>query len=126
MTLCAFIKPGGDRCGATAMKGYSTCYGHRPDLADERKRNASRGGRAGGRGRPSSDLAPLKRRLEDLAEDVLEGNVERGNAAVASQIYNVLLRAVSVEMKVKEQQELEERLAELETMLGQRGQQRWG
>ncbi len=125
MTLCAFIKPGGDRCGATAMKGYSTCYGHRPDLADERKRNASRGGRAGGRGRPSSDLAALKRRLEDLAEDVLEGSVDRSNAAVASQIYNVLLRAVSVEMKAREQRELEERLAELETMLSQKGQ-RWG
>ena len=51
--------------------------------------------------------------------------MDRGNAAVASQIYNVLLRAVSVEMKAKEQQELEERLAELETMLGQKGQ-RWG
>src|SRR5215204_7764278 len=23
-----------------ALKGYDTCYGHRPDLADERQRNA--------------------------------------------------------------------------------------
>ena len=51
MAKCAFIKPGGDRCGARAMKGYETCYGHRPDLAEERKRNASRGGKRGGRER---------------------------------------------------------------------------
>ena len=108
------------------MKGYSTCYGHRPDLADERKRNAARGGRAGGRGRPSSDLAALKRRLEDLAEDVLEGKADRGNAAVAGQIYNTLIRAIGMELKAKEQQELEERLVELETMLGQKGRTGWG
>jgi hypothetical protein len=43
LAKCAFIKPGGDRCGSIAMKGYDTCYGHRPDLADERRRNASKG-----------------------------------------------------------------------------------
>jgi hypothetical protein len=56
----------------------------------------------------------------DLADDVLEGRQDKGVAAVASQIFNVYLRAVSVELKVREQQEITERLEELETLLEQR------
>jgi hypothetical protein len=48
---------------------------------------------------------------------VLEGNVERGVAAVASQVLNVYLRAVSVELKAREQLELIERLETLELAL---------
>ncbi len=51
MARCAFTKPGGQRCKAAAMKGYDTCYGHREDLADVRRANASKGGKSGGRGR---------------------------------------------------------------------------
>jgi len=48
-------------------------------------------------------------------------------AAVASQILNVYLRAVSVELKVREQQEITERLEELERLLEQRkGERRYG
>jgi hypothetical protein len=56
----------------------------------------------------------------DLADDVLEGRQDKGVAAIASQIFNVYLRAVSVELKVREQQEITERLEELETLLEQR------
>src|SRR5215204_2175809 len=126
MTRCAFIKPGGDRCGSIAMKGYDTCYGHRPDLADERQRNASKGGKRGGRGRPQAELADIKRRLSDLADDVLEGRQDKGVAAVASQVLNVYLRAVSVELKAREQLELIERLEALEESLGQRKGHRYG
>jgi hypothetical protein len=60
---------------------------------------------------------------------VLAGRVERGDGAVVSQILNVYLRAVSVEMKVREQQELEERLEQLEEALERQregGGRRWG
>ena len=62
-------------------------------------------------------MAGIKRRLSELAVDVLEGSVERGDGAVVSQILNVYLRALSVELKVKEVTELEERLEELEASL---------
>ncbi len=75
MARCAFIKPGGQRCGATAMKGYETCYGHRPDLAEERKRNAAKGGRSGGRGRGSGELTSIKARLSEMLDTVLSGVV---------------------------------------------------
>jgi hypothetical protein len=108
------------------MKGYPTCYGHRPDLAEERRRNASKGGKRGGRGRPQAELANIKDRLSDLADDVLADRVEKGVAAVASQVLNVYLRAVSVELKAREQLELVERLEALEEALEQKGDRRWG
>jgi hypothetical protein len=55
-----------------------------------------------------------------LADDVLEGRVEKGDAAVVSQIWNAYIRAVATSLKAREQEEIEERLAELETALAQR------
>jgi hypothetical protein len=76
-----------------------------------------RGGKRGGRGRPQAELIDIKRRLSNLADDVLADRVDRGNAAVAGQLLNTLIRAVGVEMKVREQLELEVRLEELEAVL---------
>jgi hypothetical protein len=91
------------------------CYQHDPKRAEERRRNASRAARS----KPSRELVGIKQRLSDLAEDVLEEKVDKGVAAVASQVLNVYLRAVSVELKVKEQLELTERLEALEEALEQ-------
>jgi hypothetical protein len=52
---------------------------------------------------------------------VLEGNVDKGVAAVASQILNVYLRAIELERKVRETEELEDRLAALEKGTAERG-----
>jgi hypothetical protein len=51
--------------------------------------------------------------------------VDRADAAVAGQLYNTLIRAVSVEMKVREQQEFEQRLEELERGQERRGGSSW-
>jgi hypothetical protein len=52
--------------------------------------------------------------------------VDKGVAAVASQILNVYLRAVSVELAVREQLELTERLEALEeTLESRRGRTGW-
>lgn len=59
-------------------------------------------------------MRDLKKQLEDLAADVLGGSVNRGNAAVVNQILNTRLRAVELERKVKETEELEERISRLE------------
>jgi hypothetical protein len=73
-----------------------------------------KGWQAWGRGRRQAELSDIKRRLSDLADGVLEGRQDKGVATVASQVLNVLLRAISVEMKLKEQLELVERLEVLE------------
>jgi hypothetical protein len=68
----------------------------------------------------------IKRRLSELANDVLEGRVERGDGAVVSQILNVYLRAISVELRVTEQRELIERLEALELIAEDRKGGVWG
>ncbi len=117
LTQCAFIRADGHRCGASAMKGYSTCYGHRPDFAQERRRNASKGGKSGGRGRGSGEIIAIKEQLRDLVEGIRSGRVDRSDAAVCGQLLNIVLRALDSERKIKETELLEERLATVEERL---------
>jgi len=63
------------------------------------------------------ELSNIKQRLEDLAEDVLEGHKDRQDAAVAGQLLNYAIRAVSVGLRAREVEELEGRLTELEAAL---------
>jgi hypothetical protein len=119
MTKCSGITQAGTACKGIPIEGSQWCYVHHPDHAEERRRHGSKGGKRGGRGRPQAELSDIKRRLSDLADDVLEGRQDKGVAAVASQVLNVLLRAISVETKLKEQFELVERLESLEEGLEQ-------
>jgi hypothetical protein len=111
---CAGIKRVGGQCTVIVNGSQTYCYQHDPKRAEERRRNASRAARS----KPSRELAGIKQRLSDLADDVLEGRQDKSVAAVVSQLLNVYLRAVSVELKVKEQLELIERLEALEEQLG--------
>ncbi len=92
MGTCQAIKAGGGRCGAAAMRGYSTCYGHHPELATERRSNASRGGRSGGRGRPRTETADLKKEIRAVISGVISEEIPQGRGAVALQGFGVLLR----------------------------------
>ncbi len=126
MGQCSGITAAGGRCKSQAIGNSQYCFSHSPDHAEARKQRASKGGKRGGRGRPQVELADLKGKLSALAKDVLEGRVDRGNAAVAAQVLNVYLRAVSVELKVVEQRELIERLEALEHSAQTEGGRRWG
>jgi len=62
----------------------------------------------------------IKTQLQDLADGVLDGTVDRADASVVGQLLNIVLRAVTVELQVREQEELIERLEALEESLEQR------
>ena len=128
MAKCSGITQAGIACKGIPIDGSQWCHAHHPDRTDERRRYGSKGGKRGGRGRPQAELSDIKRRLSELADDVLEGRQDKAVAAVASQVLNVYLRAISVETKLKEQLELVERLESLEEGLEQnkRGSGRWG
>jgi hypothetical protein len=121
LAKCSGITRAGAACKGIPIDGSQWCYVHHPNHADERRRHGSKGGKRGGRGRPQAELSDIKRRLSDLADDVLAGRQDKAVAAVASQVLNVYLRAVSVEMKLKEQFELIGRLESLEEGLEQSG-----
>jgi hypothetical protein len=111
--VCRADKRNGSPCTApaTGVNGY--CWAHDPANAERRRRIASRGGRGKGGG----ELADLKKQLKDLAEDVLEGKVERGAAAVVNQLLNTVVRVVEQERKERELGEMAERLEALEEVL---------
>src|SRR4051812_22554719 len=104
MQKCAFIKKGGSRCGAPAMKGFQYCWGHRPDLAEERKRAASRAGKAGGRGRPKVEpkdrLGQVFVTCEYLIPALLESRIDTRTAAAVTQASHLLLRAIETSLKI--------------------------
>lgn len=126
MGRCPAIKPNGERCRGVAIPGAEWCYSHDPARARERRRNASRGGKRGGRGRGSGEIADVKTLLSSLTEQVLAGGLETGPAAVANQLINTRLRAVELERKIRETEELEARIEALERAQKQNGGRRWG
>lgn len=127
MARCSGIRADGGRCGAQAIRSSEFCVNHHPDYEDTRRRRNSKGGKRGGRGRPTSELARLAARFEGLADKVLSGEVERSIGAVAGQLLNGARACVRDGLTAREQEELIERLEALERALEQkRGGNRWG
>jgi hypothetical protein len=117
MAKCSGITRSGTACKGIAIDGFQWCYVHHPDHAEERRRHGSKGGKRGGRGRPSAELARLQRRFEQLADMVLAGQVERAAGAVAGQLLNGARACVRDGLTAREQEELVERMEELEATL---------
>jgi hypothetical protein len=119
---CAAIAKGGECCKLDATSG-SYCWSHAPENAEARKRR----GRRGGKSRGASELSEVKREIRNVVTDVLEGRVERGVGAVVFQGYNTLLKAVEVERRIREEEELLARIDQLEQSQEQKGDsKRWG
>ncbi len=123
--VCPGIKRNGGRCTVGVRPGETWCYNHDPARAEERRRTASRAGKS----KPTTrEISGIKALLSDLTEKVIGLEIPSGVAAVANQLINTRLRAVEVERKIRETDELEARLEELERLLEQRveGGRRWG
>jgi hypothetical protein len=103
------------------MRNSEWCIGHDPDQAEARRRRASKGGKRGGRGRPTSELTRLASRFEELADKVLAGEIPRATGAVAGQLLNGARACVRDALAAREQEELVERLEMLEEALEQKG-----
>jgi hypothetical protein len=124
LAKCTGITRSGVRCKGRAIDSSGYCHAHHPDRAEQRKRAASKGGKRGGRGRPMAELHSIRDRIETLVEDVLKGRVDKGRAAVAGQLYNTLIRAVSVELKAKEVEEIAKEVEDIKDMLEAKRNQR--
>ena len=123
MPRCSGHKPDGTSCERIVSASQSYCYAHDPARAAERRRNASRAGKSTG----SREIRDLKRRISDVVDAVLDGTQDRGRAAVAIQGFNSLRGVLELERKVREVDELEARIEELERAAEPgKEQQRWG
>jgi hypothetical protein len=110
MPRCSATKPDGTPCERIVGASQTFCHAHDPSRSEQRRRAASKAARS----KPNRELVTIKQRLHTLADEVLEGQVARADAAVVSQIYNVLLRTLETERKIREQEDLIERLEGLE------------
>ncbi len=126
MGRCRAIKASGEPCRGTATGPHGLCWAHAPENAEQRRRGASRGGKA----KANRELVGIKALLSELTERVLGGEgvepLETGRAAVANQLIGTRLRAIELERKIKETEDLEARIVELEQAAETEGGRRWG
>jgi hypothetical protein len=111
--ICKAVKANGQGCRAGALPGQEWCFNHDPRRAEERRENAAIGGKSRSR-RRAHEVSRIKKRIEDATGAVLRGELNSATAAVAFQGFNVLLRSVEVERRVREADDFEGRIAELE------------
>jgi hypothetical protein len=121
MALCRATKANGEPCTLPANGPQGVCWAHDPANSERRRRMASRAAKS----KPGRELTGIKVQLEELTRDVLSGDLDRGRAAVANQLINTRLRAIEVERKIKETDELEERIEALERTGEAGGGRRW-
>ena len=95
---CSGITREGSRCTRSVEGPNGLCWLHDPTRSEERRRAASKAGKA----KPNRELTDVKDRLRAMIEDVGNGEMARGDAAVCGQLYNTLIRAVSVELRLRE------------------------
>ncbi len=127
MAKCSGITRAGTACKGIPIDGSQWCYVHHPDHDQERRRHGARGGKRGGRGRPVAELAALRTENASLRDRLLDGELAPNVAAVAVQSLNTDARLVVAALKAREQEELEARLEQLETLLeSKREGGRWG
>ncbi len=118
--MCSATKRDGSPCTLPSNGSNGLCWAHDPANQEKRRRGQSRGGKT----KPSRDLAEAKAAIRATIEGVRTGALDKGVGAVMFQGYGALIRAVELERKVREQDELLERIEALESQQG--GKTRWG
>ncbi len=114
MNRCLGTKRDKSPCTVTVEPPQNYCWWHDPANAEVRKQAASKGGKRAGKGRPQQELKDIKERITALADAVENGQMKTGVGAVVNQILNTYLRAITVELQIREQEELITRLEALE------------
>jgi hypothetical protein len=134
---CAGIKANSERCRLSAIEGSDFCANHDPARAEERRKNASKGGKSGGRGMVNRTAA-LWDEVRALIEDVQAGRLTPSQGNTVSRFYGILLdlAKLSIEeaelaieerrlaLDVEERTELKRRMDELEEALGRQEERR--
>ena len=107
---CRATKANGEPCKGSATGPQGLCFAHTPAHAEQRRRQASNAARSKG----NREVRNLKESVLDVIAGVESGSIDRSDAAVMLQGYRVLKDLVKLGRKVKETDELLERVAALE------------
>lgn len=114
---CAAKTKVGERCKLDATHG-SYCYQHSPDTTSERRRNARRGGKVGGNGRPgTSEIVEAKRYTRELVAKLARNEIPRETATACFMGINTLARLLELERRVRETEDLAAEIGELHELI---------
>ena len=111
---CAGITREGRRCTVSVRGAQEFCHLHDPSRSEERRRQASRAGRARG----NKEVATLKDEIKAVITDVKSGDLDRNDAAVMIQGYRALKDFIALERQVRETDELAAEIEELKREYG--------
>lgn len=117
MTRCIGVKPDGALCKGIASHGSDYCPAHDPAREEARRRSASKAARS----KPGREIVHLKAQLKDLAEDVLTASVDPKVGAVVTQIVNARLKLIELERRIRETDDLETRIEQIQEALERSG-----
>src|SRR5215207_6489495 len=121
MAKCRALKRDGAACTLQATEKDGYCWAHSPQHHEQRRQRAIKGGR----GRANKAIKYLHDLLEDLTDQVIEGELETSRGAVANQLIGTRIRLFEYERRLKELEELEARLEAVEQAQQQGGSRRW-
>ncbi len=110
---CSAITLGGAPCKGLVQPGNDYCPAHDPARQDARRRAATRAGQA----KPGRELTEAKRDILDVIEGVRKKSIERPVGAVVFQGYNTFLKALDVERRWRENEEMARELEKLRELV---------
>ena len=114
MVICRATKADGEPCTLPANGKQGFCWAHDPARAEQRRRRASRGGKA----KANRELVILKEEIKKVIADVRVGELDRNDAGVMIQGYRTLRDYIALERQIKETDELAAEIEELKREYG--------
>ena len=109
MHRCGFTKPNDQQCGVMVSNYGDLCFWHDQAQRERMLAVSSKGGKSQG----SAEIREIKKQLQDVADKVLSGELDRAIGGTVAHILQVKLRAVEVERRVIKLEALEEELRSL-------------
>jgi hypothetical protein len=120
---CRAAKANGEPCKAPATGQHGYCWAHAPENAEQRRRIASRGGRA----RVNKEVRTLKTEVSEIIQRIDSGALDRNDAAVMLQGYRVLKDLVELDRRIHETEELAREVEGMrEALEHKKGDRGWG
>ena len=114
MSGCGATKPDGSPCTLSARGSSGFCWAHSPENAEKRQLIARKGGRARAGGGGTAEVAAVSKQLQEMADRVAAGEIDRADAVAIGQLLNARLRALELLRRWRETDDLEARLEQLE------------
>jgi len=113
---CPAITYAGDRCKRYILPGQDFCSQHDPRRADQRRRAASRAGKASP---PIRESTEIREKIFALFEGVRKGDITPPVAHALAALGNTAISSLRLDLKIRELEDFERRLNDLEANLAE-------